>query len=493
MAVLYVQGAVSPANGYDVTVTTTIPSVTAGSTLLLFIVGGDEAEFLESIADNRGNEWVKIRSRFFQRGQQLWFARDAKAGTTVVTAYTKVTSGASQFNAMAMTVREYSGSHRTNPIAGINFNDDGSFLQSHQGSVTNPVAGSRLVAMYAGSNGISSYSVSGGGTNLTTANNGSFTGSAVLDAPAPTAGSDYGVQINSSEFMRGTTWAIVLRAAGDLVLPTSMTDAAERDYVYKVSRADGTYIGVWRDVIDGLQFTQGINTLGTTTTVRLARSAENMMEQRTALTDHAGNGYTDHNGNPYFVTTRTANTIGPDTDVENGHLIEIFASYGNFEQLTDHLGRPYTDHSGEAYLVSTGAPIGRRLQRQDHRLRGHLRRQRRSDRHGRVTRHGADQGRGHQERLGHDRCLHRHRDRRDRAQHPQHQCGPDQLQRRIDCIDGSLDQHKVQPEHETRGHQERLRSDGRRLVLVRQPRRQPPLPPAPVDEGRPHLPSSGST
>lgn len=361
MAVQYVQGAVSPANGYDVSVTTTLTGVTAGNTLLLFIVGGDEAEFLQSIADNRGNEWVKIRSRFFQRGQQLWLARDAKPGTTIVTAYTKVTGGVSQFNAMAMTVREYSGAHGATPIAGISFDDDGAFLQTHQGRVTTPVDGSRLVAVYAGSNGVSSYSVSGTGTNLTTANNGEFTGSAVLDAPAALAGVEYGVQINSTEYMRGTTWAIVLRPTGDPVPSGLLPDTSERDYVYKISKPDGTYIGVWHDVIDDLQFTQQINSPGTTTTVRLARSAENTMEQRAPLTDHLGNSYTDHNGAPYFVTTQTSNSIGPDTDVENGLLVEAFATYGRFETLTDHLGRPYSDSTGQPYMVSTGAPIGRRV------------------------------------------------------------------------------------------------------------------------------------
>ncbi|AZZ51434.1 hypothetical protein C1I64_04835 [Rathayibacter festucae DSM 15932] len=335
--------------------------MTAGNTLLLFIAGGDEAEFLQAIADDRGNEWIKIRSRFFQRGQQLWLARNSKAGTTVVTAYAKVSGGVSQFNAMAMTVREYSGAHGTSPIAGISFDDDGAFLQTHQGKVTNPVDGSRLVAVYAGSNGASSYSVSGTGVNLTTANNGAFTGSAVLDAPAALAGMEYGVQIDSTEYMRGTTWGIVLRPAGDPVPSGLLPDTSERGYIYKISKPDGTYIGVWRDVIDDLQFTQQINTPGTTTKVRLGRSAENTMEMRAPLTDHLGNAYTDHNGAPYFVTTQTANSIGPDTDVENGLIVEVFATYGHFEPLTDHMGRPYTDSTGQPYMVSTGAPVGRRI------------------------------------------------------------------------------------------------------------------------------------
>jgi hypothetical protein len=357
MAVQYVQGSVSPANGYDLSVTTTVNGVTAGNTLLLFIVGGDSANVAASVTDNRGNMWTRIRSRFFQRGQQLWLATNVAAGTTIVKALTPVVGGTPDYNAMAMTVREYSGAHPTHPIAGISFDDDGEFLQTHQGKVTNPADGSRLVAMYAGSNGASSYSSTGTATNLTTANNGDFTGSAVLDAPAPVAGTEYGAQINSTEYMRGTTWAVVLRAAGEPT-PSPSTDTVARDYIYKISKADGTYIGVWRDVIDDLQFTQQINTPGTTTTVRLARSAENMLEQRTALTDHTGAPYTDQLGQPYFVTTETPNAIGPDTDVENGHLVEVFVSYGRFEPLTDHLGRPYTDTNGNSYQVSAGAPLG---------------------------------------------------------------------------------------------------------------------------------------
>ena len=62
---------------------------------------------------------------------------------------------------------------------------------------------------------------------------------------------------------------------------------------------------------------------------------------------------------PYYLTSRTTNTIGPDTDVMNGHRVEVVAVYGHYEPWTDHLGRPYTDHLGRPYMLSVGAPYGR--------------------------------------------------------------------------------------------------------------------------------------
>lgn len=75
-------------------------------------------------------------------------------------------------------------------------------------------------------------------------------------------------------------------------------DSGKKKYIYKVYDREGVYIGVWRDVRDDLEFTQQINTPGTTTTVILNRSAQNTVERRVLWTDHLGRTYTDHNLQP---------------------------------------------------------------------------------------------------------------------------------------------------------------------------------------------------
>lgn len=134
-----------------------------------------------------------------------------------------------------------------------------------------------------------------------------------------------------------------------------------KEYVAKVYSKTGQFMRVLTDITDDLTFSQQILTPGTTTTIRLARSAENTIELREPLTDQAGVGYTDQTGDPYVVTSTTANTVGPDTDIEIGLGVDIFAHYGGYEPLVNEKGEPYVDQDGDPYIVSTGAPMGRRV------------------------------------------------------------------------------------------------------------------------------------
>ncbi|WP_156666083.1 hypothetical protein [Rhodococcus sp. HS-D2] len=135
----------------------------------------------------------------------------------------------------------------------------------------------------------------------------------------------------------------------------------KKEYIYKVYRPDGSYYGVWSDAKDDPQWTQQINTPGTTTTVLLARSANQTIQVREPLVDQDNEPYVDQDNEPYFITTETPNTVGEDTDVQMGYLVDIYAVYGGYEELVDQDGVPYVDQDGNPYIVSTGAPMGRRV------------------------------------------------------------------------------------------------------------------------------------
>ncbi|WP_153008335.1 phage tail protein [Rhodococcus pyridinivorans] len=135
----------------------------------------------------------------------------------------------------------------------------------------------------------------------------------------------------------------------------------KKEYIYKVRRPDGSYYGVWNDVKDDPEWTQQINTPGTTTTVLLGRSANQTIQVREPLVDHTGEPYVDQDGEAYYITSETSNTVGEDTDVQMGYLVDIYAVYGGYEELVDQDGVPYVDQDGNPYIVSTGAPMGRRV------------------------------------------------------------------------------------------------------------------------------------
>lgn len=360
MSVTYRQGATNPNiggdGGYHNSDSVTLAGVQAGSVLVLFIAGGDSAGFIDRVYDNNGNTWTLISSKYYNRGQQIWIATNASAGSTTITA---TTPGLLLYSQNAMTVREYAGASLIAPIGGIASYADVEYVNRHSVSINTTLAGAMVVGFYAGNNGTSSFTPNGGMSNLITANQGDLTGSATANISAPTAGNLYTTDIQSSEFMQGLVYAIIINPPSPANTQRSLESGEDKQFIYKVYDPDGTFRGVWPDVTDEFKFSQALNTPGSTTTVQLGRSAQNTVEVREALTDELGTAYTDETGDPYTATSTTSSTIGPDTDVYEGLRVQVVAVYGFFEPLTDELGVPYTDENGEPYITSSGAPMGR--------------------------------------------------------------------------------------------------------------------------------------
>lgn len=135
----------------------------------------------------------------------------------------------------------------------------------------------------------------------------------------------------------------------------------EKVYVYKVYKSDGTYLGIWTDVLDDLEFTQRLNTPGTTTTVRLARSANTRKEVRDSLAAENTDILVTEDGSTLVALSETSNTVGEDTDVELNYKVEVYVHYGEFASLTTELNELITTENGDEFLVTIGAPLGTRI------------------------------------------------------------------------------------------------------------------------------------
>ncbi|NDZ93352.1 hypothetical protein G3I13_02065 [Streptomyces sp. SID6673] len=135
----------------------------------------------------------------------------------------------------------------------------------------------------------------------------------------------------------------------------------EKVYVYKVYDSAGTYIGVWSDVKDDPEWTQRINTPGTTTTVILARSPNTTKESRDVIVTQDGEPITSEDGEELISVYETPNSVGEGTDVELDYNVDIYVHYGQFEVLTTQDGEPITTEDGEELLVASGAPMGVRV------------------------------------------------------------------------------------------------------------------------------------
>lgn len=146
--------------------------------------------------------------------------------------------------------------------------------------------------------------------------------------------------------------------------PTDWSAVGKQDekiYVYKVYKSDGTFVGVWVDVADDLEFTERINSPGTTTAIRLARSANTLREIRDNLVTESGDPIATEDGDNLVVVSQTSNTVGEDTDVELNYNVDIYVQYGEFAELTTQDGQTITTEDGDPILVVSGAPLGTRV------------------------------------------------------------------------------------------------------------------------------------
>lgn len=135
----------------------------------------------------------------------------------------------------------------------------------------------------------------------------------------------------------------------------------EKVFVYKVYSPDGTFMSVWTDVKDDPQFTQHINTPGTTMTVQLARSPNTTKEVRANLLTEAGDPLTTEDGQRIQATYETNNNVGEDTDVDLNLNVDVYVHYGEYGYLLTQDGEPITTEDGERLLVASGAPMGVRV------------------------------------------------------------------------------------------------------------------------------------
>jgi PKD repeat protein len=142
---------------------------------------------------------------------------------------------------------------------------------------------------------------------------------------------------------------------------TALGKEDEKTYIYKVYKPDGTFVGVWADVVDDLKFTQRINTPGTTTTVQLGRSADNRKEIRDTRVTESGDTRQTEDGDTRVIVYETSYTVGEGTDVELGYLVDVYVHYGDFADRITEDGDIRITEDGDRRIVMEGAPLGTRV------------------------------------------------------------------------------------------------------------------------------------
>jgi hypothetical protein len=134
-----------------------------------------------------------------------------------------------------------------------------------------------------------------------------------------------------------------------------------KTYIYKVYDPSGAFVGVWNDVIDLPEYTQEINSLGSTMTVELARNSDSTETQTTDLVTDANAGIQTNRNETLTATIKSKNKLGAGTSIELNNRVDIWVYYGDVEPILDNYGDPILDNTGEPLLTSLGAPNGVRL------------------------------------------------------------------------------------------------------------------------------------
>lgn len=150
----------------------------------------------------------------------------------------------------------------------------------------------------------------------------------------------------------GSVRAVVLRDVEGL---------QDKRYLYKVYDPDGQYIEVWKDVISELNFTHEINTIGSTTSVELARNSDSVGVTISNLLTEDGQPILTEDDFNIQVATESRNQIGSGSSVDYNNRVDIVVFYGGVEPLLTEDGDPILTEDDEEILADIGAPNGRRI------------------------------------------------------------------------------------------------------------------------------------
>jgi hypothetical protein len=161
-------------------------NVTAGS--LLVAVEWFSVNETQTIADNNGNTWTSVIQQYqtnLSAGITIWYAKNAAAGATTVTASSASTNG------RTLLICEYTGADTASPVDGTAVGDQAN------GSASNPDPGA-----------------------ITTSAAGVLIGAAIVyPTTSPTAGTNYTRQFNATP-----VWSSYNAVLEDWLTPSAQTN-----------------------------------------------------------------------------------------------------------------------------------------------------------------------------------------------------------------------------------------------------------------------------
>jgi len=117
----------------------------------------------------------------------------------------------------------------------------------------------------------------------------------------------------------------------------------KKTYLYKVYDESNNFVGVWDDVISEPNWSQELNSAGSTTTVKLARNSDSSVIDLPRLEDSSSGFVLDTYSDYIYTVNKSPQKIGPGSNVNHNYRVDIWVFYG---------ANPHD-------LLSVGAPNGK--------------------------------------------------------------------------------------------------------------------------------------
>ncbi len=136
---------------------------------------------------------------------------------------------------------------------------------------------------------------------------------------------------------------------------------SNKTYQYKVYTKDGGYITTWNNVLSDFKYTQAINSLGSSVTILLGKTADSIYSGLTNWITESGVGVITEAGDDIIVSANSENQVGPGSDVDLRQRVDVYVFFGQSTNWITEAGINITTESGQDIVVDDGAPGGRRI------------------------------------------------------------------------------------------------------------------------------------
>lgn len=111
-----------------------------------------------------------------------------------------------------------------------------------------------------------------------------------------------------------------------------------KTYLYKVYDEEGNFLEVWNDVQGEPEFSQEINSIGSTLTVRLARNSDSVIQKWQPILDNDSDTIDDSNDLPIMSTQKGSDKIGADSSLNHNNRVDVYVFYG--QTFPQQIGYP---------------------------------------------------------------------------------------------------------------------------------------------------------